>query len=63
MELSTVPMASDTKYLKGYTDFLRADSGEYRIVYQINPNEDILTVLALGKRNDGEIYKKLKRMF
>lgn len=63
MELSHTPMAPDAKRLKGYTELLRVDSGEYRVVYRINTDEQILMILAIGKRNDGDIYKKLKRMF
>lgn len=40
----------------------RVDSGEYRIYYHIDDGECIVSVLAVGKRNDTEIYKTLKRM-
>jgi mRNA interferase RelE/StbE len=61
-QLALSPIAADSKYLKGYTDLLRADSGEYRIIYRIDVPKNILMVLAVGKRNDGEVYKKFKRM-
>lgn len=52
------PYPHDSKLLKGYP-FHRADSGEYRIIYEISA--DTLFILLVGKRNDDEIYKQLKR--
>ena len=40
--------------------YLRADSGEYRIIYF--EEESILYIVLIGKRNDDEIYKMLKRL-
>jgi mRNA interferase RelE/StbE len=37
----------------------RLDIGEYRIVYA--HNDDLLSVLVIGKRNDGEVYKVWER--
>lgn len=37
----------------------RADIGEHRIVYSFN--DTTLNVSVVGKRNDDEVYKKLKR--
>lgn len=51
------PRPNDTKELKGYP-FLRCDIGEYRIVYDLA--EDSLRVIIVGKRNDDEVYRKLK---
>lgn len=33
--------------------------GEYRIVYHVE--DQILEILLIEKRNDSEVYKKLKR--
>ncbi len=44
---------SDCEKLKG--NFYRSDSGEYRIIYEIQ--NDTLIVILIGKRNDDEIYK------
>ena len=38
---------------------MRADVGEYRIIYTVE--NDTLNVFVIGKRNDAEVYKKLKR--
>lgn len=52
------PRPHDTKELHGYP-FLKNDVGEYRIVYDIQG--DTLRLILVGKRNDAEVYKKLKR--
>ncbi|MBT4937479.1 type II toxin-antitoxin system RelE/ParE family toxin [Candidatus Peregrinibacteria bacterium] len=59
IELRKNPYPQDSKILKGELKFLRADSGEYRIVYKVH--QDTLEVLLVGKRNDDEVYKKFKR--
>ena len=51
------PRPHDSKELKGYS-FLRADIGEYRIVYDL-PEEDTLRVVLIGKRKDDDVYRKL----
>ena len=48
----------DAQQLKGYT-FKRIDVGEYRIIFRFL--DDMAEVPLIGKRNDDEIYKKLKR--
>ena len=52
------PYPQDAQKLKGY-DFHRIDIGEYRIVYRID--DDTLCVTLIGKRNDDDIYRRLKR--
>jgi mRNA interferase RelE/StbE len=44
--------------LQGYS-FLRVDIGEYRVVYRVE--NDCLMVACVGKRNDDEVYRLLKR--
>ena len=56
--LRSNPKPHDAKQLSGY-DLLRADSGEYRIIYQFD--EEKLYIVLIGKRNDDEVYKILKR--
>lgn len=56
--LAINPLQQDTKTLKEY-GFLRVDSGEYRIIYEVKG--DHVAVLLIGKRNDDEVYRKLKR--
>lgn len=48
----------DSKTLTGY-EYRRADVVEYRIVYRFD--RDFLYVALIGKRNDSDIYKRLKR--
>ena len=57
--LAENPFPQDSKYLKGYALY-RADVGEYRIVYYIAGL--LLYVYLIGKRNDDEVYKRLKRL-
>lgn len=52
------PEPHDAKQLVGYP-CRRVDAGEYRIVYD---NKDgTVRVFLIGKRNDGEVYKALRR--
>ncbi len=43
-------------------EFLRVDSGEYRIVYRVNEEEKTIYVILIEKRNDDEVYKILKNL-
>ena len=45
--------------LKGYDPFYRAKSGEYRIIFFVD--HKTLHITLIGKRNDDEIYKLIKR--
>jgi mRNA interferase RelE/StbE len=60
--LSVEPRPIDSKELTGYSGYYRADSGEYRIVYRFKPDEDLVEIILVGKRNDDEVYKQLKRL-
>jgi len=53
------PKPGDARPLRGHP-FWRADVGEYRIVYRIE--QDTLKVALVDKRNDDEVYKKLRRL-
>jgi mRNA interferase RelE/StbE len=59
-QLQINPMQHDAKLLKGYP-YHRVDSGEYRIIYDIE--KTTLNILIVGKRNDDAVYKKLKKKF
>jgi mRNA interferase RelE/StbE len=48
--------------LKGYPGFYRVDSGEYRIIYRFTPEEDLVEIILVGKRNDDEVYEQFKRL-
>ncbi|WP_017292672.1 type II toxin-antitoxin system RelE family toxin [Geminocystis herdmanii] len=62
LSLNVNPFPTDSKQLKGYPNYYRVDSGEYRIVYRYHLEEDLVEVLLVGKRNDDEVYKKLARL-
>jgi len=51
---------ADSIHLKG-SAWYRVDIGEYRIIYDIE-DEELLIIPLVGKRNDGEVYKKLSRL-
>lgn len=60
LSLQANPFPPDSKSLIGYPDYYRVTAGEYRIVYRIENNT--LLVPLIGKRNDGEVYKKLNQI-
>jgi mRNA interferase RelE/StbE len=62
ISLNVDPLPVDYKELTGYTGYYRVDSGEYRIVYRFDPDADLVEVILVGKRNDDEVYKQLKRI-
>lgn len=55
------PFPQDSKKLKGVSDYYRVDIGEYRVVYRVDLEGNILIIAFIGKRNDNEVYKKFKR--
>jgi mRNA interferase RelE/StbE len=60
VELRNNPYPHDSILLKGYP-YRRTDIGEYRIIYHVEA--EILQILIIGKRNDDEVYKQLKRSY
>jgi len=62
LALNIDPLPADSKTLKGYSGYYRVDSGEYRIIYCFKPDEDLVEVILVGKRNDDEVYKQLNRL-
>ena len=60
-QLQLNPKPQDTKKLIN-SDYLRVDSGEYRIIYLINNEQNSLDILLIDKRNDGEVYKHFKNL-
>lgn len=62
LALNVEPLPSDSKALTGYQGYYRVDSGEYRIVYRFNVDAALVEVILVGKRNDDEVYKQLKRL-
>ena len=57
-DLEENPLPPDASKLKGYP-FMRTDFGEFRIIYEVM--QKTVDVYLIGKRNDDEVYKKLKR--
>ena len=57
--LADDPHPPDCKKLAGFI-FWRVDIGEYRIIYL--PIGSVLHIPIIGKRNDGEIFRQLKRL-
>lgn len=55
------PMPHDAKRLKGTSEYLRVDIGEYRIIYRVDTASELLIIAMIGKRNDSEVYKQFKR--
>ncbi|MBM3584797.1 MAG: type II toxin-antitoxin system RelE/ParE family toxin [Alphaproteobacteria bacterium] len=57
-ELARDPNPPDARALKGFS-LMRADVGEYRIVYDVV--DETVRVQVVGKRNDDEVYRILDR--
>ncbi|MBI3942759.1 MAG: type II toxin-antitoxin system RelE/ParE family toxin [Chloroflexi bacterium] len=56
--LGSDPYPADCKKVgEGY----RVDSGEYRIYYEVDEARRHIDVLIVDKRNDDQVYKRLKR--
>jgi mRNA interferase RelE/StbE len=60
-DLQIFPWPQDARPLRGFSDVWRVDQGEYRLAYTVDKDETLVTVWAIGKRNDEEVYKLLKR--
>ena len=52
------PQPADAERLKNY-DYSRVTVGEYRVIFSVH--DGVLRVVAIGKRNDDEVYRKLGR--
>jgi mRNA interferase RelE/StbE len=54
------PEPHDSQQLRGATrGERRLDVGEYRVVYAVL--DDVVEVLVIGNRNDGDVYKQWER--
>ena len=53
------PYPQDSKRVK-QSIYSRVDSGEYRIAYKVIGNR--IYVPLIGKRNDDEVYRRLRRL-
>lgn len=61
LSLQRDPWPQDARLLRGFSDVWRVDQGEYRLAYTVDKDETLVTVWAIGRRNDEEVYKLLKR--
>jgi mRNA interferase RelE/StbE len=59
IDLRKNTMPHDSIKLQGSLECYRVDIGEYRIIYKFD--EEIVYIMAAGKRNDDEVYKKFKK--
>ncbi len=60
MKLLEEPYPQDFKKIKvEEKEYLRVDSGEYRVIYRVTAS--LLTLVLIDKRNDDSVYKALKR--
>jgi len=60
IDLQHDPEQQDSKTLKGdLKAYRRVDVGSYRIVYWTEP--DTVYVVLIGKRNDADVYRQLRR--
>lgn len=55
--IEKLPDGDDIKRLRGYEGLFRLRVGQYRIIYETDNNQLIITVIDAGNR--GQIYKKL----
>lgn len=53
--LLKIPPEGDIKSMKGYTELYRLRVGTFRILFEINHNEKVIYIQAIGNR--GDIYK------
>ncbi len=58
-DLRSNPRPHDSIKLTGYENKYRTDIGEYRIIYSFE--ETIIQIEIIGKRNDDDVYKKMKK--
>lgn len=57
-DLRNNPRPHDSIQLTGFSDKYRTDIGEYRIIYTFT--DTIVNIEMIGKRNDGDVYRKIK---
>ena len=55
--LANYPVPPTAKRLQGYSEYLRIRAGDYRIIYRVDNDRVVVTVVTVGHRKD--IYDKL----
>jgi len=63
LALGDDPKPRDSAELSGYPGYRRVDVGEHRVIYLYHEGEELVEVLLVGKRNDDDVYKRLRRVF
>ncbi len=58
--LTADPSSLPTEQLSGHAPWRWLKSGEFRIIYEIDG--ETLRVHLIGKRNDDDVYKELRRL-
>jgi mRNA interferase RelE/StbE len=58
--LMTDPMPNDSGKLVG-SDNRKCDIGEFRIIYSYSMENNTVHVIVVGKRNDDQAYREIKR--
>ena len=61
LSLQRYPWPQDVHLLPRFSDVWRVDQGEYRLAYTVDKDEILVTLWAIGRRNDEEVYKLLER--
>ena len=59
LKLLENPRPHNSIELQGQKNLFRLKVGEYRIIYRYD--DENIYIALIGKRNDGEVYKKLRR--
>lgn len=59
LDLCSDPIPNDSEQVIGFS-YRRVDIGEYRIIYRVQ--SDALLIPLIGKRNDDDVYRRLKRL-
>jgi mRNA interferase RelE/StbE len=52
------PQPADAERLRGH-EYSRVTVGEYRVIFDVH--DGVLRSIAIGKRNDDEVYRRLSR--
>lgn len=61
IELASNPQPHDSIQVKGFPQFRRTSVGEYRIIYHVKESI-VLVIVLVGRRNDDDVYKQMKRL-
>jgi mRNA interferase RelE/StbE len=59
LRLQANPRPQYSKHVTGYPGYFRIDCGEFRVCFFIK--NDVVCVSVVGKRNDDEVYRELRR--